>query len=578
MKGFKTNLQKNLLDQRKTYSLRAIFWFLAILLGALQVWAFRYNMDPDGTSYLDIGDAYLRGEWDVAINAIWSPLLSWILGLALSILKPSPYWEFPVVKLVSFLIYLVTLLCFEFFLREFIFYYQEKVSQVSPNRSFRVPKWVWVVLGYTLFIWSSLHWIGGIEELHPDMCLAAFVYLASGIVLRARVQSRGWFNFILLGVVLGLGYLAKTVMFPLAFVFLLVGIFSVGNLRRALPRALVALLVFTIIVTPFIGALSLAKGRLTFGDAGKLNYAWYVNQVPPLPPLKDKNRLRPVIGTYEHPPRKIFDNYPVYEFGTTVGGSYPYWYDPSYWHEGLKPKFDLVKQLRASKRVFISYYKLFLGDLIFIYLILVCVGGRFRLAIKDLIENWRILIPAAAGLGIYLLVGITGWHLQRYTAPFVMLLFAGVFSSVRLPDSQQTKRWVAGITIATLIFVGGSLSLQASKDLVKGFTSEHIQWQVADGLNQLGIRAGEKVAILMRAPSSKAFPYWARLGRFKVVAEIAHPTSFWATDAATRSEIYKAIEKTGARAIVQLKFLDSASTTGWQRIGNTDYYVYFLPR
>jgi hypothetical protein len=31
-------------------------------------------MNPaDGISYLDIGDAYWRGDWHMAINAFWSP-------------------------------------------------------------------------------------------------------------------------------------------------------------------------------------------------------------------------------------------------------------------------------------------------------------------------------------------------------------------------------------------------------------------------------------------------------------------------------------------------------------------------
>lgn len=51
------------------YSLSAILWLLAILLGVFQGWVNRYNLSTDDAiSYLDIGDAYLRGEW----NSIFS--------------------------------------------------------------------------------------------------------------------------------------------------------------------------------------------------------------------------------------------------------------------------------------------------------------------------------------------------------------------------------------------------------------------------------------------------------------------------------------------------------------------------
>ena len=34
-------------------------------------------MISDGVSYLDIGDAYFRGDWKAAVNAYWSPVYSW---------------------------------------------------------------------------------------------------------------------------------------------------------------------------------------------------------------------------------------------------------------------------------------------------------------------------------------------------------------------------------------------------------------------------------------------------------------------------------------------------------------------
>jgi hypothetical protein len=47
---------------------------LAVLLGVLHAWASRYGMSPDGVSYLDLGHAFLRGEWRQAVNGLWSPL------------------------------------------------------------------------------------------------------------------------------------------------------------------------------------------------------------------------------------------------------------------------------------------------------------------------------------------------------------------------------------------------------------------------------------------------------------------------------------------------------------------------
>ena len=68
-------LPKTALSQRKKSSLQIIFWLIAIFLGALQAWVYRYDLASDDIiAYLDIGDAYLKGNWQEAINGYWSPL------------------------------------------------------------------------------------------------------------------------------------------------------------------------------------------------------------------------------------------------------------------------------------------------------------------------------------------------------------------------------------------------------------------------------------------------------------------------------------------------------------------------
>lgn len=253
-----------------------IFWLIAVVLGAFLAWDWRHAMDPDGISYLDMGEAYLRADWKTAVNAHWSPLYSWLLGLAMVVLKPSPFWEFSVAHLVNFAIYLLTLGSFHFFLLESLHYNRGQGAESSGNGGVTLPDWAWIALGYTLFIWSTLNLIT-ISLVTPDMLVAAFVYMASGILLRIRRGSASWLTFILLGLVVGFGFLAKSPMLPLGLVFLGVSMFSVGNLRRAIPRVVVALVVFLLVASPYVLVLSRSKGRLTIGDTAKLAYSWWVN-------------------------------------------------------------------------------------------------------------------------------------------------------------------------------------------------------------------------------------------------------------------------------------------------------------
>jgi hypothetical protein len=168
-------------SRRRERQLRILFWLVAVALGLIEVWVFRYNIkDVDGISYLDMGDAYLRGDWMTAINGLWSPLYAWILGLSMVLLKPTPYQEYSVIELVNFLIYIAALACFDFFLRELIEYQRKQATSVADGQQAALPPWALMVSGYSLFIWSSLFWIF-IWLQCPDMCVSAFVYLAGGI-------------------------------------------------------------------------------------------------------------------------------------------------------------------------------------------------------------------------------------------------------------------------------------------------------------------------------------------------------------------------------------------------------------
>jgi hypothetical protein len=118
--------------------------------------------------------------------------------------------------------------------------------------------------------------------------------------------------------VLGLAYLAKAAMFPLSFVFLAVSLFCRGKLRRALPGVRLPSLSFSCSVLPFVASISMAKGRLTFGDAGTLTYVRYVNGVP-YPHWQGETAGSGTPNIL----RADLDDPPIYEFGTPIGGTYP---------------------------------------------------------------------------------------------------------------------------------------------------------------------------------------------------------------------------------------------------------------
>jgi len=534
-------------------------------MGAWQAWYGRHHMSADGISYLDVADAYLRGDWKTAVNAYWSPLYSWLLGLALLVLKPSPYYEFAVFHLVNFVIYLLTIVSFNFFLLQLIDYHRYKQVNIPENRCITFPEWAWIALGYSIFFQSSLDMIGVWEE-SPDMLVAAIVYLASGIILRIRNGKTSTGTYALLGATLGVGYLSKAVMFPMAFIFLSLSAFSMGNLRKALTRTILSLFIFLIVASPLIAALSKSKGRITFGDAGTYSYWFHVNGYNDYHWDGDP----PGSGIPKHPPRKIYDKPAIYEFSTPFDVTYPLWYDPSYWNDGLKVHFDLKEQLQAIKRNVKMYYPLFYprySVLIFGSLILYLMSRRRRMVLMDIADHWNLFIPAIAGLSMYALVNLD----DRYVGPFIDLMWLGVLSGICLPDSEDSKRLLkyVAILMAFVMMVVTTLHVMPPES-----PPTHVQWQAADALNQMGIKSGDKVASIGNSHSH----FWARLAKVRIVAEIPQESAaeFWTADAPTKSKVFKTFRKTGAIAVVTSLVPYNTSLSGWQRLADTDYYVHML--
>ena len=557
---------------------------IVVVLGAIQAWSSRHFINPDGVSYLDLADKYFQGDWAWAINAYWSPLYSWLLGAALYVLRPSPLWEYPVVHLVNYVIYLVSFVCFEFFLFQIL----TIVSQINHSSTdLLLPPWGWQVLGYVLFLWCTLLLIT-ITLVTPDLCVAATVFVIAGLLIRIRLRPKNFSNFVFLGIALAIAYLAKAVMFPLAFAFLLGAVFAVGSVRVALPRALLSFVLFLSLSAPFLLALHHVKGRWTFGDSGGLAYAWLIDGTAPYIHWQG---LPAGTGIPAHSTREIFGSPATYEFGEPIRATYAPWFDPSYWNEGLVARRNLRGQLRAIGDGILGLYATFLNHPIGMSIVMSFLVLQFywtRNVLWWLVKTrfWFLLIPAIAALMIYLLVRVE----PRYIAPFVVLSWISFFSGVRLEMGVNSLRVVRAVLLALalatmVVFAAKSMepAYVSVRDLLRGEDGSTAQyWLVADGLTKMGLHAGDRVAFIGNGFGAGSF--WARLAKVQIVAEITFGSDvsprddvdrFWQSDEQTKQAVFSALRRTGAKAVVTNN-LPTVGGPGWQRIGTTDHHVYFF--
>jgi hypothetical protein len=554
---------------------------VSVTLGGIQVLAYPNRMSSDDVvSYLDIADAYRHHHWNAAINGYWSPLYSWVLACGEWVIRPAESQELSFVRLVNFTVYLLGLAAFELFLRRAIAAHEHSVDAcVGENVRLRIPRWMWLVFGYSVFLWSSLAWIG-LRTDTPDLCTAALVYMAASIIIGGRSTALSSAQSLTLGAVMGMAYLSKTAMFPIAFAFLAAGCLTGRHRSRAIARAAWAFGAFALVTLPFIVSLSIVKHRATFGESGRMNYAWQVNPGGYIIPGLHWQGGPGGFGVPSHPTRQISHDPAVFEFDHGFH-TYPPWGDPSYWYDGLRIRFNVTAELETIAANVGFYAGMFLMSVGVFYLVLLCFGGFFESMAAAVTEHWNVLVPAAAGLAVYMVctnlavADIPTQPSTRYVAVFVVLLLTALVSGVRLPDSRTSRRLLAvsAVTAATIIVT--RLSLLAADDLTLGRQPlpEQQVWTIVERLRDAGVQPGDRVAIVGR---KSAHEFWARLGRIRIVAQIPDENAFFRADVKVQNEIRAALARSGAKVLMYRRVPRSHVGPEWRRLGRTDYYIDML--
>jgi hypothetical protein len=551
-------------SRRNLRLLRALFWIATIVTGFLQAWSARFWLSPDATNYLDIASAYLRGDWKNAVNAYWSPLFSWLLAFALRLFHPSAYSESTLLHLLNFVALLVSLLSFEFFFRAFL--RARKHWGWSGGESQELPELGWWALGYALFLSTSLFVLNAAIST-PDVWVAALTYFVAGLILRICTNGGGWGLFAALGFALGFAYLAKSFYSPMGFVFLLTAWLAAGNLRKTMKYAALGLVAFLLVAGPWVTVLSRAKHRLTFGDVGKLAFAMFVDDLPQPYFWQGENGT----GNPRHPVRLLLAKPRLFEFAAPIGGSYPPSFDPSYWMEGAEPHFRLRGQLRVLRQSFGTFFQFFVDQMEYgvavLFLFFLALGAPDWAAAFR--KQWFLWAPSLVACLMYAVVLVEG----RYVAPFILLLWVAVFSCLFGSASQLSRRGAVALVFALLLITGLHVVKTAIPELFS--TPHNIDFEVAKGLQGLGIQPGDKVAGLSRVAEA----HWARLAGVKIVSEIplGDEGIFWVAAPEEKRKVFDVFAATGAVVVVTKDPPHGAVKEGWTPLGNTAFYAYRLP-
>ena len=297
----------------------------------------------------------------------------------------------------------------------------------------------------------------------------------------------------------------------------------------------------------------------------------------------------PASGWPLHPTRKVLSDPPMYEYGTPIAGTYPPWYDPSYWYSGVQTSFNLSQQTAAVARNLRR-----LGGILWRYpgsiAVLICFYGAVFLCGdfdgKRLRAVQFLFVPACATIGMYLLVAVR----PRYVAPFLVLALLSFLMGVvpRSAASLKRIRWwlLASASLSAALIAWGPL--RDTFDLIQQLRAgqqPHDQWAIAQAMERAGVPEGSEVGSV----GWEFFPFWARVAHDRVVAEVYDPERFevWTTktyqqhllvSSAKWNEVLNRFRAASACAIVarQANIAPALLSKGWVKVPGTDVWFFVV--
>jgi hypothetical protein len=265
-------------------------------------------------------------------------------------------------------------------------------------------------------------------------------------------------------VFLGIAYLVKSpgfVIALLALTLLTFVLYRQGQLKASAWKLTLAAIVFLAICGPYITALSLQKHRFDFGDSARLNYAWLVDGTQSQHLLNNQPaRFGNSHVALKHSEVELMSNPIVVSFDHFPHATYAPWFDPSYFNEGIFPRFSLRRQIRLiveqSRHLIVFTVD---HSYILSLLILCAIWGAWPSVYKDLL----LLL-----LGLYLFFGFC--VLMYLSVHFLDRYIAGIFwpaSIVTLAVFTATDIRKRGMVAGATVFMSLAILLSGVQTVIR---------------------------------------------------------------------------------------------------------------
>ncbi len=457
----------------------------------------------DTTSYVDLATHLRAGNLRALTNAYWSPLYPILLSLTLPARASieSIRNALITVQVVIHGVYLASLL-----------YFAGSLYRLRGRRGrlAAAAYCVTLLMGLALYLKFAVCYT-------PDGLVAATVTSALGIVLRLQGIGNGRFATPL-GVVLGIAYWAKAIMFPASLILIALLVASRLWARQPLRPALTAVFVFLLTAAPAAVLASIGAQRVTFGETGRLNFAWFVNGYQL---HRGWVGHEPGSGVPVHAPRVLIGQPLLLEFSDPDGGVFPLWYDPALWHRGVRTQFRPVEIASAVKKnllqsgIFVLCLGLALPGLVLLF------RGRGECVVNaglGVCAAWPVVVWM-----LYLLVYVELRHIAGFAA---VLVAVSLWPGAGEAGLGRRMRWAQMLAIT--LFSAWLLGTLPASTMRAAESSWSGEIAAARFLRQNGVGEGDRLAAAGRVDGSMLYllPFrgqvvsWLRPGRLDQVSRL----------------------------------------------------------
>ncbi|MCU1248198.1 MAG: hypothetical protein JWQ49_1227 [Edaphobacter sp.] len=594
---------------RLAYWLRRL-WPLYCFLAALVTFGYAiydgYQIDGDAVAYMDIGDLMRSHQWAGIINGYWNPLYPAALAIGNILFHPTRYNELHAYYMVNFGIFLLEMLAVVAFTDALIQLRELRETSTAGRNPlpFVLDRYALRYLGIAILVISSQRELS-MGKVRPDALLLAFLLFALAALLKHLATNHLRYAA-LMGLALGFAYLTKSFAFVFTFLCILALIafrfvWQRQPIARITAAALLVFLCFSIVAGPYITALSHQKGRFDFGDSGNLNYVWFVAGTEKMHLQQNQTAVFGAADVHlKHPEKQLLDSPPIFSYKELPYGTYPDWFDTSFFNERIKAHVNPRLQIIVIAQCFMRILRYMCNhpEAYALLAVLLLLGARLYPAWRPT-ANAFWLVPFLLGIATLSIYGIVNVEDRYLSAAFLVLLlplFAAMRISPAAPVSNAQDATVqsiatrtgasAAILLLALLAVGESARTvgELRRNLVFALSPtgwyDHDIFPAAHALNDLGVGPGDTVACIGTIACMYDH-YWARLAGVRILTEIYEPNPpLYPYLAATpnREQVYDVARREGAKVLVG--YFDPGLMTGtnpvsagWRELGQTHFYA-----